>query len=133
MMKAERANSECGNERDFISLTASHDREPIPRKEERFMVDKVPYKRIATEEAFATHEQFRLFGKLLDSGYDDPGFKSLWGFYLRSEAERPKLIRDRLLDLGPRRIADMDATGIDMQLLLFTAPGVNPLNADEAR
>jgi len=97
------------------------------------MVDKVPYKRIATEEAFATHEQFRLFGKLLDSGYDDPGFKSLWGFYLRSEAERPKLIRDRLLDLGPRRIADMDATGIDMQLLLFTAPGVNPLNADEAR
>ncbi len=86
----------------------------------------VPYKRIATEEAFATKEQFRLFGKLLDSGYDDPGFKSLWGFYLRSEAERPVLIRERLLNLDARRIADMDATGIDMQLLLFTAPGRQP-------
>ena len=97
------------------------------------MVAKVPYKRIATEEAFATKELFAQFGKLLDSGWRDPGFESLWGFYLRSEAERPKLIRDRLLDLGPRRVQDMDDTGIDVQLLLLTAPGVNMFDADTAR
>ncbi len=97
------------------------------------MVAKVPYKRIATEEAFATKEQFVQFGKLLDSGHRDPGFDSLWGFYLRSPAERPVLIRERLLDLGARRIADMDATGIDVQLLLLTAPGVNVFEPDVAR
>ena len=97
------------------------------------MPAKVPYKRIATEEAFATKEQFEQIGKLLDSGYRDPGFESLWGFYLRSMAERPVLIRERLLDLGARRIADMDATGIDVQLLSLTSPGVNAFEPDVAR
>lgn len=97
------------------------------------MIAKVPYKRIATEEAFATAEQFAQFGKLLDGGYRDPGFESLWGFYLRSPAERPVLIRERLLDLGARRIADMDATGIDVAILSLTAPGVNAFEADVAR
>ncbi|MEI9991907.1 MAG: amidohydrolase family protein [Rhizomicrobium sp.] len=97
------------------------------------MPAQVPYKRIATEEAFATQELFDQFGKLLDSGFRDPGFESLWGFYLRSAAERPVLIRARLLDLGARRIADMDATGIDVQLLSLTAPGVNMFEPDVAR
>ncbi len=97
------------------------------------MPAKVPYKRIATEEAFATRELFDEFGKLLDSGFRDPGFDSLWGFYLRSEAERPRLIRERLLDLGQRRLQDMDDTGVDMQLLLLTSPGVNMFEADVAR
>lgn len=92
-----------------------------------------PYKRIATEEAFATEEQFALFRKLLDSGYDDPGFQSLWGFYLTSEAQRPRDIRAKLIDLDAQRIADMDATGIDVQILSLTSPGVNVLEADEAR
>ncbi len=97
------------------------------------MPAKVPYKRIATEEAFATKELFAQFGKLLDSGFRDPGFESLWGFYLRSEAERPQLIRARLLDLGARRLADMDETGIDVQVLSLTSPGVNMFEADVAR
>ena len=97
------------------------------------VVGKAPYKRIATEEAWATPELFAEFGKLLDGGCDDPGFTSLWGFYLRSEAERPKLIRERMVDLDARRLADMDSTGIDMQLLLLTAPGVNMFEADVAR
>lgn len=92
-----------------------------------------PYKRIATEEAFATKEQFALFRKLLDSGYDDPGFQSLWGFYLTSEAQRPRDIRAKLIDLDARRIADMDATGVDVQILSLTSPGVNVLDAAEAR
>ena len=44
---------------------------------------------VVLEAGRATLELFAEFGRLLDSGYDDPGFKSLWGFYLRSEAERP--------------------------------------------
>ena len=97
------------------------------------MAQQVPYKRIATEEAFATKEQFRLFGKLLDEGYDDPGFLSLWGFYLRSEAERPREVRARLLDVDDMRIAAMDASGVDVQVLSLTSSGVNPLKADDAK
>jgi len=96
-------------------------------------IAKVPYKRIATEEAFATAEQFRLYQRLLDSGRADPGFLSLWGFYLNSPADRPVMIRRKLLDLDAERISDMDATGIDVQLLSLTAPGVNALEADEAK
>src|SRR5688572_24304929 len=66
------------------------------------------YKRIATEEAFATRGQIALFRKLLADGYDDPGFKSLWGFYLDSPSERARFIIERLQNLGPERIADMD-------------------------
>ena len=37
---------------------------------------------------------------------------------------------ERLLDIGDRRIADMDAAGIDMQVLSLASPGVEQL--DEA-
>ena len=90
------------------------------------------YKRIATEEAFATRDQIALFRKLLADGYDDPGFKSLWGFYLNSPSERARFIVDRLQDLGPNRIADMDASGIDMQVLSLTSPGVQVFDAATA-
>ena len=90
------------------------------------------YRRIATEEAFATREQIRLFRKLLDDGYDDPGFTSLWGFYLRSPGDRARFIIDRLQDLGPQRIADMDASGIDVQVLSLTSPGVQVFDAATA-
>lgn len=90
------------------------------------------YKRIAAEEAFATREQIRLFRKLLDDGYDDPGFVSLWGFYARSPSERARFVIDRLLDLGPQRIADMDASGIDVQVLSLTSPGVQVFDAATA-
>ncbi len=39
---------------------------------------------------------------------------------------------DRLCDLGERRIADMDAAGIDVQVLSLTSPGVDQLDATEA-
>jgi 5-carboxyvanillate decarboxylase len=82
------------------------------------------YKRIATEEAWATRDQVARYRKLLADGFDDPGFKSLWGFYLESPSERARFIVDRLQDLGPNRIADMDSSGIDMQVLMLTSPGV---------
>jgi len=90
------------------------------------------YRRIATEEAFATRDQIARFRKLLASGFDDPGFLSLWGFYLNSPSERARFIIERLQDLGPNRIADMDASGIDMQVLSLTSPGVQVFDAATA-
>ena len=83
------------------------------------------YRRIATEEAFATTEMFDLYRQLLARGEpQDRGFHSLWGFYLGSPSERARRIIERLQYLDERRISDMDATGIDLQILSLTSPGV---------
>jgi len=92
-----------------------------------------PYKRIATEEAFATSEMLNLYRKLLASGtIDDPGFVSLWGFYLNSPSDRARAIIEKLQYLDERRVADMDATGIDRQILSLTGPGVQIFDAPTA-
>jgi 5-carboxyvanillate decarboxylase len=91
------------------------------------------YQRIATEEAFAIKEIFDLYRRMLaDGSYDDPGFRSLWGFYLESPSPRPAAVRERLLDLGERRIGDMNDTGIDRQIISLTAPGVQVFDAPTA-
>ena len=91
------------------------------------------YKRIATEEAFATKELYRCYRDLLAKGPSgDPGFDSLCGYYVTHPSPRATQVRERMVDLGERRIADMDATGIDMQVLSLTAPGVQIFDADTA-
>lgn len=90
------------------------------------------YLRIATEEAFAPPQMLDAYRKLLASGYDDPGFSSLWGFYLGSPSPRATKIIERLQDLGPQRIQDMDDRGIDRQIIAATAPGVQVLDRDTA-
>ena len=90
------------------------------------------YLRIATEEAFAPPELLGEWQRLLDTGVDDPGFHSFFGFVLRSDTPRAQFVRERLPDLGDRRLADMDATGIDRQILSVSAPGPNPLESDRA-
>lgn len=89
------------------------------------------YKRIATEEAFATGEQIRLYRRLLE-GSGDPGFQSLWGFYLGSKSPRATAIITRLQDLGERRLQDMQDTGIDRQILALTSPGVQIFDTSTA-
>ncbi len=92
-----------------------------------------PYRKIATEEAFATPELFREYRKILAARtLDDPGFHSLWGFYLNSPSERARAIIDRLQWLDERRIQDMDASGVDMQVLSLTGPGVQIFDAATA-
>jgi 2,3-dihydroxybenzoate decarboxylase len=91
------------------------------------------YLRIATEEAFAPPEMIRLYREILEGPDCDPGFKSLMGFYINSEAERPRFIFSRLQDLGALRLADMDARGIDRQVIALTAPGTQILDTDRAR
>src|ERR1700685_1097702 len=76
------------------------------------------YARIATEEAFAPAWMLERYASLLARrAVDDPGFQSLWGFYLGSRSPRATQIIARLKELGPQRLADMDASGIDRQII----------------
>jgi 5-carboxyvanillate decarboxylase len=89
--------------------------------------------RIATEEAWASREMLGLYRRMLaDKTLDDPGFNSLWGFYLNSPSPRATAIIERLQDLGERRLEDMAATGIDKQILSLTSPGVQVFDAATA-
>src|SRR5580692_8019603 len=84
-------------------------------------------KRIATEEAFLTQELLDRYRELLREPDVDPGFASLWGHFTKNAP-----VVERLLDLGEQRIGDMDASGIAMQVLSLTAPGVQVFERDEA-
>jgi len=92
-----------------------------------------PYRRIATEEAWISAELLALYQKMLKEGTArDPGFDSLWRHYGLGMSERCVAVRERMLDLGARRIGDMDAAGIGMQILLLTTPGVQLLATETA-
>lgn len=83
------------------------------------------FARIATEEAFATADQFECYARILEAkSVDDPGFYSLWGHYLTDGGRRATDVRRKLLDLGEERLRDMDACGISRQVISLTAPGV---------
>jgi predicted TIM-barrel fold metal-dependent hydrolase len=76
-----------------------------------------PHRRIATEEAWISAELLALYQKMLkDGAANDPGFDSLWRHYGLGMSERCIAVRERMLDIGNRRIADMDAAGIDQYL-----------------
>ena len=91
------------------------------------------YLRIATEEAFITPEVLSAYKRLIAAGFDDPGFRSLWGFYSGSPSARATTVIERLQDLGARRLADMDAAGIDKAIIALTAPGTHVFTAEEAK
>lgn len=91
-----------------------------------------PYLRIATEEAWAPPEIITLYRRHLAEGtIEDIGFASLMGYFLGSSHPQPQSVVTRLQDAAEARIADMDATGIDHQVLALTAPGTQVLDAAE--
>ncbi len=91
------------------------------------------YKRIATEEAWAPPELLTEFRRIIEKKLiDDPAFVSLWGYYGSHPSERAQQLQHRIQRLDETRIADMDASGIDVQLLLLTAPGVQVMDKDTA-
>jgi 2,3-dihydroxybenzoate decarboxylase len=76
---------------------------------------------------------FDRYMKLVETrALNDPAFESLWSYYGTSPSPRSVATLKRILDLGEGRIADMDASGIDVQLLLHTAPGVQVFDAATA-
>jgi 2,3-dihydroxybenzoate decarboxylase len=80
----------------------------------------VTYKRIATEEAWAPASLLDTYRAMAArKAIDDPGFIALWSRL----GARGQLV-ERLADIGSRRLADMDASGIDVQILSLTSPGV---------
>jgi 5-carboxyvanillate decarboxylase len=85
-------------------------------------------RRIATEEAFAIPEQFEAYRALGRSTWSSPDVV-FWYRILRNP-DSPLI--DPLLDLDELRLADMDANGVDVQLLLLTSPGVQLFDADTA-
>ncbi len=91
------------------------------------------YQRIAAEEAFAPPELLDQYQSLLKNGSNpDPGFASLYGFYLGNPSPRITEVMARMTDVGERRIHDMDQTGIAKQILSLTAPGVQIFDAPTA-
>ncbi len=95
------------------------------------IADNVPYRRIATEEAWTTPEIVKRYGALIRSQPDDePGFLSMGGFIYTRGVDSP-LVR-KLQSLGEERLQDMDKLGIDVQLLSLTAPGVQVFDAATA-
>ena len=86
--------------------------------------------RIAAEEAWAPASLLEKYRSLLEAqpASWDPGFRSLWGFFLGATPRATQLAA-RIQDLGARRIADMDATGIAKQIVFLTAPGVQVFDA----
>jgi 2,3-dihydroxybenzoate decarboxylase len=96
-------------------------------------IGKAKYKRIATEEAWLMQDILDRYLKLVETRtLNDPAFESLWGYYGTSQSPRSVATLKRIVDLGEGRIADMDASGIDVQLLLHTAPGVQVFDAATA-
>jgi 2,3-dihydroxybenzoate decarboxylase len=94
------------------------------------MRNDLGFKRIATEEAFATKDLVRAYREVLArKSSDDIGFVSLMGYYLTNPSERTRLVSERLQDLGQRRLDDMDSTGIAVQILSLTSPGVQIFDA----
>lgn len=83
-------------------------------------------RRIAVEEAFITADILAGWKAVLAGPDVEPGFARFGGVMLSPTA---KPLIDNLLDIGPRRIAHMDAAGIDMQVIALTAPGVQSFDA----
>jgi predicted TIM-barrel fold metal-dependent hydrolase len=86
-----------------------------------------PYKRIATEEAWTFPELVEAQVRLSRSAAapDDPSLRMAAMFAANA------LLQAMLQDIGAARIAHMDEYGIDRQLLLLTAPGVQVLDPAE--
>jgi predicted TIM-barrel fold metal-dependent hydrolase len=72
----------------------------------------------------------------LEEHFASPGFFSGPGKELKERAlkfgDRAARLFEQLNDVGDKRIAEMDAAGIDVQVLSLTSPGVEQLEAGEA-
>jgi len=84
-----------------------------------------PMRTITLEEHYATSAFFEGPGRQLKDAAQAAHAHPL-------VAEGMAQLMDRLCDLDDRRIADMDAAGIDVQVLSLTSPGVDQLDATEA-
>lgn len=98
-----------------------------------------PARLIAVEEGFTIPEiASRIPSVLRADPAREPGEAAVYGITQTSAmagsggpAAGPPPWMRRIGDLGAGRLADMDASGIDLQLLLLSSPGVQVFTADE--
>jgi uncharacterized protein len=72
----------------------------------------------------------------LEEHFASPAFFDGPARFVKERAEkiggRYSLVMDRLCDLGAKRLSEMDAAGIDMQVLSLSAPGVEQMETADA-
>src|SRR5262245_57553029 len=89
-------------------------------------------RKIATEEAFCIPEVADELTKVARGPGNSLDIPLLQMVYDNGGKGRMADMRERLIDLEGRRLADMDANGVSMHLLSLTAPGVQMFDADTA-
>jgi len=92
---------------------------------------KSPFRRIATEEAFQIPEVAEQLQQIARGTSRSSDMALVRRIYASKETYYAGFFAP-LMDLGAARIADMDANGVDVQVLSLTAPGVQMFDADTA-
>ncbi|MFP6735818.1 MAG: amidohydrolase family protein [Rhodospirillales bacterium] len=88
-------------------------------------------KKIAIEEAFATENLITAWREMIaDGAPGEPGMIQHLGRLINTNRGWGAQVAERLVDLGAIRLEQMDANGIDMQVIAITSPGVQCLDAD---
>ena len=91
-----------------------------------------PIRRIATEEAFSIPEVAAGLRDVARAPGNSLDLILVERIYDAKVDDVQARLLPRLLDLEEERLKDMDANGVDMQLLSLTAPGVQMFDADTA-
>ena len=90
-------------------------------------------RRIAAEEAFSIPEIADALGDVARAGGQNLDVLLLKTIYAASnDVTERSVLKPKLLDVDDGRIADMDANGVDVELLSLTSPGVQMFDADTA-
>jgi 5-carboxyvanillate decarboxylase len=91
---------------------------------------QVAIRRIATEEAFMIPEVAKALGEVGRKGGTSLDLPLIQRIYDKGPGGERLL--GQLLDLEGERLADMDAHGVDIEVLSLSAPGVQMFDADTA-
>lgn len=89
-------------------------------------------RKIAVEEAFSIPEIATELGRIVHGPGDSLDLPLLRRIYGRAPGAPPGEFLSALLDLDGARLREMDAHGVDVQVLSLTAPGVQMFDADTA-
>ena len=87
--------------------------------------------KIAIEEAFATENIINAWRDMISDGAPgEAGMIQHLGRLINTNRGWGAQVVERLVDLGPIRLGQMDANGIDRQVIAITSPGVQCFDAD---
>ena len=89
-------------------------------------------RKIAVEEAFSIPEVAEALKQVSRAPGESSDLPLMRGIYDTQGGYGTMKFLEGLLDLEDRRLKDMDANGVDMQLLSLSAPGVQMFDADTA-